>query len=50
MSVSYWTEGTVRPAGHLMYIIPTVLLENDFAIICFLLPLYHNCLASQIID
>ena len=50
MSVSYWTEGTVRPAGHLTYIIPTVLLEKDFAIICSSLPLCHNRLASQIIN
>jgi hypothetical protein len=27
MSLTHWTEGTVRPAGHLMYIIPTVLFK-----------------------
>lgn len=50
MSVTYWTEGIVRPAGHLTYIIPTVLSKNDYAIICFLLLLCHNYLTSHIIN
>lgn len=50
MSVTHWTKGTVRPAGHLTDIIPTVLLKNNYAIMCFLLLLCHNCLTSQIIN